>query len=315
MPKLRKDVQTNANRIDWRIRVIGKPEVLQIYPRRSLFVVEGGRPRLPPLLLEGYQGANNLMYIPKGSVLETRFVKVYPHHWLSQFLDSDVARFKWGITLRGGVPKVRNYDVIDGLGYAERKAEHVLAGYHEELRELRVSRDEIHAVLSGPTFLMSLQKEANLYTALERIEKREEEIRRILADRAVRDVNLHFALNRAVSRLTQMSATIERWASTIRQNPERIRIGSVQQMTNPILSELPFFGSKEIKPWVSQVRTALGVFAKRSDTSNVSSLRLAQSLEQASSVLFHAANLLVAEATSTPEEEKNAASQLRSGLI
>ena len=197
MPKLRDDVQTNANRIDWRIANLGRPAVLQIVPRQTHFVVEFGRPRLTPLRLEGYNGANNLMTIPAGSVLDSREVQVYPSHWLSQFLEDQTACQKWGISFRKGIPKVRNYDVIDGLAYAERRTKHILASYEIELSGLQKSERDLRAMLSGPRFRMSERKLHSLQIALKRMEARKEEIRRILSDRVVRDVNLHFAFDKA----------------------------------------------------------------------------------------------------------------------
>ena len=315
MPKLREDVQTNANRIDWRIVTIGKPAVLQIDPRHSYFVVKWGRPRLPALRKEGYRGPNNLMYIPEGSVLERRSVRVYPEHWLSQFIENSIACQKWGIFFRKGVPYVRIYDVIDGLAFAERRIKHILASYEKELTALQRSENELRGILSGPTVLMSDRKLLSLKAALKRIENRKEEIRRILSDRVVRDVNLHFAFEKAQSRLTQMATTVERWGQAIWGNPNQIRIGVVQQMTNPILAELPFFCSKEIRSYTNQVRIAFGRFGAREDTDSVASLKLANSLDQVVSVLLAAAEVLVEQADAVPEGEKISAAKLLSGRM
>ena len=315
MPKLRDDVQTNANRIDWRIATIGKPAVLQIDPRHSYFVVERGRPRLPPLRKEGYNGPNNLMPLPSGCVLDDRHVRVYPEHWLTQFLEDQIACQKWGITFRKGIPNVRIYDVIEGLAYAERRIKHILASYETELEALQKSENELRGVLSGPTFLMSDRKLHSLQSALKRTEERKEEIRRILSDRVVRDVNLHFAFDKAQSRLTQMAATVERWEQAIRGNPNQIRVRSVQQMTNPILAELPFFGSKEVRGYTNQVRKAFSVFGAREDTDSFVTLKLAQSLEQVVIVLLTAAEVLNEQADAVPEGEKISAAKLLSGRV
>lgn len=315
MPKLREDVQTNANRIDWRIATFGKPAVLQIDPRHSHFIVESGRPRLPSLRKEGYKGPNNLMCLPAGSVLERRSVRIYPEHWLSQFVEDPVACEKWGIFFRKSIPYVRIYDVIGGLAYAERRVKHILASYEHELTALQQSENELRGTLSGPTFLMSDRKLRSFQAALKRIEDRKEEIRRILSDRVVRDVNLHFAFEKAQSRLTQMAATVGRWEEAIRANPNQIRIGAVQQMTNPILAELPFFGSKEIRGFTNQVRKAFGVFAARSDKDSFATVKLASSLDQVVSVLLTASEVLADQADAVPEGEKIAAAKLMSGRM
>lgn len=315
MPKLRDDVQTNANRIDWRIATVGRPAVLQIDPRHSYFVVEKGRPRLPSLYLEGYEGPNNLMWISAGSVLDSRYVRVFPNQWLSQFLDDKEACQRWGIIFRKGDPYVRIYDVIDGLAFAERRIKHILASYETELEALQKSENDLRGVLSGPNFLMSERKLKSLQAALKRLEKRKEEIRRILSDQVVRGVNLHFAFEKAQSRLTQMAATVERWEQVIRGNPNQIRIGSVQQMTNPILAELPFFGSKEVRGYTNQVRIAFGRFAERQDTNSMASLKLANSLDQVVNVLLTAAEVLVEQADAVPGGEQIAAAKLLSGPI
>lgn len=315
MPKLRKDLQTNANRIDWRIATIGKPAVLQIDPRHTYFVVAVGRPKLPPLRLEGHQGVNNLMTISAGSVLDSRYVRVFPDHWLSQFVENPAACNKWGIIFRKGVPYVRTYDVIDGLAFAQRRVKHILAGYETELQSLRQTENDLRSTLAGPTFLMSERKVRSLKAALLWVENRKEEIRRILSQKAVQTVNLHFAFEKTQSRLTQMAATVERWSEAIRQQPDQIRIGSVQQMTNPILAELPFFGSKEIRPLVGKVRIAFGVFAKRTDLDSVATRKLAASLDQVVTVLLAAVETLEREADAISDSEKAAAAKLLSGRL
>lgn len=312
MPKLRKDLQTNANQIDWRIETVGKPAVLQIRPRRTYFVVEFGRPRLPPLRLEGYKGANNLMYIPAGCVLDSQWRQIYPNHYMSQFVEDSVLRMKWGIITRGDKHLVRTYDVVNGLAFARRRADHILAGYQEELRDLTNTLTEIERALNGPTFLSSERELQGMHAAIAKIQLRQGAIQRILSERVVRDVNLHFAYEKASFRLIQWATISGRWANQIRATPGQIRLRSIQDMTNSVLAEMPFFASKEIRSQIKNVREAFIRVATR-EPSEFADLKFGQSLGQVSAVLFYCADLLETEAWKLPEGERIAADQIRSG--
>lgn len=317
LPKKRKDLQVIANRIDWRIEAVGKPAVLQIFPGHSYFVTEVGRPKLPPLHLTGHKGVNNLMYIPAGSVLDSRYMKVSPKNWLTQFLDDPDAMDRWGIITRNSVPYVRIYEVINGIGYAERKSDHFLNGYALELDELEQTALEIDRALTGPTFLMDDKSKRNLLIAQRQIEQRRSDIHSIVANRVVRDISLHFAKNRARSRLFMMASTIERWAEEIKDHS--VRIAAVQEMTNPILAELPFFNSKEIRDLVNRAKIALSYFgerpSKKDDLDIFSKPRLGFSLEQVANVLFAAAEKLQTESEAAPAIEKANAARLVRGDI
>ncbi len=314
LPKSRKDVSVNCNQVDRRIEKWNKPAVLQLVPQTSLLTLERDRPRLPPLYLTGIERVNNLMYIPPFSVLDARITPVLPNHWMSQFVGIPTKEKYWGITYKGSKPHVRNYDVVNGLGYAERRSEHILAGYSEELKQLRDSANEIHRM--SDLMLVSRGRRAiALQHALLRIHRREEVVRNIIANRTVRDINLHFAFNRAITRLTQFAATLERWSIAIRYNPNRIPNRSILQMLGWIEHEIPYFGSREIQPILIQVKLAIRMFRKTQKPKDLAANTALVLTDSLSGLLLLAVVELQRQADAVPEEEKEAAALIRSGRI
>ncbi len=283
-------------------------------PKTSLFVLERDRPRMPQLYLEGFDRPNNLIYIGAYSVLDAKRVLVLPNHWLSQFVGNSQMEEYWGISYRGGKPVVRNYDVVNGLGYSERRSEHILAGYSDELTQLRDSANEIHRMLDVLPVRTGRRAE-NLRHALLRIHHREEVVRSIIADRAVRDVNLHLAFNRAITRMTLFAATLERWSVAIRYNQNRIPNRAVLPMLNWIVQETPYFASREIQPLLVQTTLALKVLLQTLKPEEGATVITSQVIDRLSGLLLTAATELQRQADNVPEAEKEAASLVRTGRI
>lgn len=313
MPRLRDDVQPVCYWIDHRIKKHGKPRCLQLTPgklfSKTLFTLDRDRPRLPPKHESGYKGANNLMRIPAGSVLNLRFVTMGKEHYLRRFLDNVELCQKIGIFYVGGIPHLPIYEVIDGLAFAERRSDHMLAGYQSELDSLRNTSREARILIEDAMFRAANKGERQqLEIVAAMAEKRVSDIQAIIADHAYRQVNIHFAFERAKTRLVEMSVLLERVAFHIRTR--NVRIGQIQRVGNQILSELPYFNSKEIQSLTRSVIIALKALSLRTDTGEYATFMLSDSLRKAADLLLQAVNLLQTESLKVNESEKNKADEI-----
>lgn len=309
MPKRRKDLITAWYWIERRIKKHGKPEVLQLVPQKCYYVVTADRPRLPPLREEGYKGPNNLMPIPAGSVLYKRYMVLGEKHYLRRFLDDPKMAVNIGFVEKGTQILIPIFEVVDGLAFSQRKSDHMLAGYNLELQSLRNTVTEGRQTLSDQAFrVSSLAEKREVQLAVYRAETRIAEIELIVADHIQRQVTLNFAFERACSRLNEMAVILERVAYHIRTRS--VRIGAIQTVTNNILSELPYFNSKEVRDLTKSVSIALGALGARTDKNLMATFVLSERLTQAAKMLFDASNRLREEAEKVPDEEKIAAREM-----
>ncbi len=256
----------------------------------------------------GFKGPNNLMYISAGSVLNSRWITMGRHSYMRRFLDKPEDLQRLGIYIKNGVPTVRIYEVIDGLAFAERKSDHMLAGYQEELASLRNTLKEAEILLGDLSKGMPRERRVKLELLSFRTSKRIENIQAIIADHAFRQVNLHFAFERAVSRLNEMAVLLERIVYHVRTRT--IRVGAIQVVTNRILSELPFFNSKEIRLEVNSAKLVLSEISRDEDKHSVATWLTSEKLQKTADYLFTASSKLLAAALDVPEEEKRSAREI-----
>lgn len=309
MPRLREDVQPVCYWIDQRIKKHNKPECLQITPGKTLFTLAWDRPRLPPKFESGHKGANNLMTIPKGSVLYKRYVTIGKEGYLRKFLGNAELCQKIGIYYVGGTPLVPIYEVIDGLAFAERRSDHILASYSDRLESLRNTRQEARFLLEDATFRSSTREERRqLELVLATTARKIESIQALVAEHAYRQVKLNFYFEQAKTRLIEMAVLLERIAFHIRTR--NIRIGAIQTVLNQILSELPYFNSKEVKNLTRVVIISLKEISDTTDRKAYATYLISDTLRKAANRLFQAANLLQTEALKVDEDEKRKADQI-----
>lgn len=249
------------------------------------------------------------MRIPAGSVLNKRYVTIGEDAFLQRFIEDPKKREELGIIYANGRHRVPIYEVIDGLAFAERKSEHMLAGYQEELNSLRNTVAEARALMADTNFRSAAKEERDqMRLVILYSERRILNIQTIIAEHVSRQVTLHFAFQRACSRLTEMAVLLERIAYHIRTR--NVRIGAIQRVTNQILSELPFFNSKEIRHLTRSVRIALTALSVRTDTGTFATYVLSDKLKQAATLLFDSVVLLQTEASRVEEKESQKAAEI-----
>ena len=309
MAKKRDDLQTVCYWIDRRIARHSKPEVLQLIMNKCYFVLHPDRPRLPPLHQRGFKGANNLMVIPAGSVLYKRYVPVGEESYLRRFLDDSEMVKELGIFFKDSAAWVSIYEVIDGLAFTQRKSDHILAAYEAELASLRKTVSEGYYVLTDTAFRVASPAERRrISLAVARAERRIDSIQVIVSDHMERQIALKFAFATAVSRLNEMGVVLERIVHHIRTR--NVRIGAIQKVTDQVLSQMPFFNSKEIREKTRAVTVALKALSAREDKQSFATYLLSERLQQVAQLLFESAEILQAEALKVSEEERKAADQL-----
>lgn len=309
LPKRRRDLLTAWYWIERRILKHGKPEVLQLVPRKCYYVVRWDRPRLPPKSEAGYRGANNLMRIPAGSVLYKRYVPLGDQAYLRRYLDDPKMAERIGFFEKNGKIFVPIFEVVDGLAFAQRKSDHMLAGWNQELVSLRKTVTEGRLMLADQNLrIVSPAERRSVQLAVYQAEKRIGEIETMVGEHIHRQVTLKFAFERACSRLDEMAVILERIALHI--STRNIRISAIQVPTNNILSELPFFSSKEIRELTREVIKELTEIKEKKEKNVFATYIISDKLRKSARLLFAASTYLREEAEKVPEEEKLAAREL-----
>jgi hypothetical protein len=128
----------------------------------------------------------------------------------------------------------------------------------------------------------------------------------MVAEHIERQVNLRFFFETACSRLNEMAVILERIAFHIRRL--NIRVKAVKVPVNQILSDLPFFNSKEIRDLTKEVVKELREISEMKDKG--ADYLLSEKLRRCARKLFAASTLLQEEAEKVPEDEKIAAAQM-----